>query len=202
MTLRVRADRPVAFLGVESVRKIGKNEVEVTVKLPGGFACTWVNPSPVEAGHRLGSLPAVCSVHGRAIGLISDTRDVDLAPGGFSQPWGVPPGDETSLSWLLKLPSEPVQLALKYGTGHGRGDGANYMVRVNGRELWKAYRRQESEDPEKVKELVAPPIESALIDLSAYAGQPVVLELALNGNLFGISETTEWHAPRLEPIAE
>ena len=93
-------------------------------------------------------------------------------------------------------------VGLRYGTGAGYGDGANYMVRVNGREIWKAYRRQISEEAEKAGENIAPPIEEAVIDLSAHAGQPVVLELALNGNLFGISETTEWHAPRLEPIAE
>jgi hypothetical protein len=201
-TLRVRADRPVSFLGVESVREIAGKEYEVTVKLPGGFACTWDQPSPVETGHRLGSLPAVCSIHGRATGLISGTRDADLAPGGFSQPWGVPPGDETSLAWLLTLPAEPVRLALRYGTGHGYGDGANYMVRVNGCEIWKAYRRQISEEAEKAQKNIAPPIGEAVIDLSEYAGQPVVLELALNGNLFGISETTEWHTPRLEAIVE
>ncbi len=201
-TLRVRADRPVSFLGAESVREIAGNEYEISVKLPGGIACAWASPSAVEAEHRIGSLPAVCSIHGRATGLISGTRDVDLAPGGFSQPWGVPPLDETSLAWLLKLPAEPVRLVLRYGTGAGYGDGANYMVRVNGREIWKAYRRQISEEAEKAGENIAPPIEEAVIDLSAHAGQPVVLELALNGNLFGISETTEWHAPRLEPIAE
>jgi hypothetical protein len=51
-------------------------------------------------------------------------------------------------------------------------------------------------------ELIAPPLEAAVIDLSAHAGQSVVVELALNGNLLGINETTEWHAPRLEAIAE
>jgi len=201
-TLRVRADRPVKFLGVESGRETVGKDYEVTVKLPGSFACVWGEPSPVEAGHHLGSLPAVCSMHGRATGLISGTRDVNLAPGGFSQPWGLPPRDESSLAWLLTLPAEPVRLALRYGTAHGRGDGANYIVRVNGRELWKVHRRQESKDPAKVEEMIAPPIEEAVIDLSAYAGKPVVLELALNGNLFGISETTQWHAPRLEAIGE
>ena len=77
------------------------------------------------------------------------------------------------------------------------GDGANYMVRVNGREIWKAYRRQTSQDPEKAKEHIAPPIEDAAIDLSTYAGRTVVLELGVNANNGGASETIHRHAPRL-----
>ena len=72
------------------MRETAGGEYEVKVKLPGGFACFWDEPSPVEAGHRFGSLPAVCSLHGRATGLVSGTGDVNLAPGGFSQPRGVP----------------------------------------------------------------------------------------------------------------
>lgn len=72
------------------------------------------------------------------------------------------------------------------------------MVRVNGQELWKEYRQQTSSDPEKQKVHEAPPIPSATVDLSAYAGQTVVLELAANGNQSGGSETIAWGQPRFE----
>jgi len=42
----------------------------------------------------------------------------------------------------------------------GYGDGAYYMVRVNGRELWKEYRQQMASDPEEAKAHKAPPVAS------------------------------------------
>ena len=96
----------------------------------------------------------------------------------------------------------PLRLVFNYGTNHGYGDGAFYMVRINGRELWKEYRPQIAPEPGSAEAHKAPPIASATVDLSAYAGQTVIFELANNGNQNGNSETISWGQPRLEPAGK
>jgi len=108
------------------------------------------------------------------------------------------PAQEATTMWLLKLPPETLRLNFQYGTDHGFCDGANYMVRINGRELWKEYRPQIADEPGATEAHKAPPIASATVDLSAYAGQTVILELANNGHTFGGSETLAWVQPRFE----
>jgi hypothetical protein len=193
----------VQFAGVESARKAAENEYELRVMLPGGFACYWdAAPAAVKVGHHLGWMPAKRSTHSRATGLVYEIADAGVQAGGFRAHPGTPPNQEGSITWLLTLPAEPVKLVFRYGTGHGYGDGANYMVRVNGRERWKAYRRQTSQDPEESKKHIAPPIEQAALDLSDCAGQTIVIELAANGHNSGGSETTNWESPRLEAVGK
>jgi len=202
-TVRVRADRSVQFTGVESARKTAENEYELRVVLPGGFGCYWdAAPAVVKVGHHLGSLPAKRSTHSRATGVVYEIADAGVQAGGFRVHPGTPPDQEGSITWLLTLPAEPVKLVFGYGTNHGYGDGANYMVRVNGRERWKAYRRQTSQDPEESKKHIAPPIEKAAVDLSDCAGQTIVIELGVNGHNSGGSETVNWESPRLEAVGK
>ena len=189
------------FTGVESARKTAENEYELRVMLPGGFACYWdAAPVAVKVGHHLGSLPAKRSIHSRATGVVYEIADAGVQAGGFRAHPGTTPDQEGSITWLLTLPTEPVKLVFGYGTNHGYGDGANYTVRMNCRERWKAYRRQTSPDPEQAEKHIAPPIEQAALDLSDCAGQTIVIELSVNGHNSGGSETAHWHAPRFEAI--
>ncbi len=200
-TLKVRSEKPVRFVGVESSKEISKGEYEVKALLPGAFAATWTEPVALKldkAPQELGALPTTWSIHDRLSGLVYNTGKPDGAPSQLRPPAGEPPGQESTISWLLTLPAEKCRLEFVYGTEHGYGDGANYMVRVNGREIWKAYRRQTSENPEEAKAHKAPPVEKASVDLSAYAGQAIILELAVNGNQSGGSETISWLQPRIE----
>jgi len=179
-TLRVRSDRPVRFLGAKSVKALSENEYELQVALPGAVGAFWGEPTAVTTGQVVSTLPALYSGHDRLSGLVY--HEAQMRPGDLLQPpVGDVPAQEGTVAWLLRLPQQPLRLAFSYGTTHGYGDGANYMVRVNGRELWKAYRRQQSEDPEEAKAHAAPPIPSATVDLAAYAGQTVILELAAMG---------------------
>jgi hypothetical protein len=199
-TVRVRCAQPLQFAGAESAKPLPGGEHEVRAALPGGFAAFWAEPSVAATNHAIGALPAVCTLHDRHSGVIYGRSEIPAQPGGLRPGVGSPPLQEGTVPWLLKLPPQPVRLLFDYGTDHGYGDGANYMVRVNGREIWKAYRQQTSSDPEEAKAHKAPPIPSAAVDLSAFAGQTIVLELAANGNNSGGSETIAWNHPRLEPL--
>jgi hypothetical protein len=194
-TLRVRAARPVQFLGVESAKQVAPGEYEVLVALPGAFVAYWSGPASIAVGDL--PAPPVATAHDRLNGLVYHRYEKPNL-GWFAV--GEVPQQEGAATWLVKLPAEPVRLVFGYGTNHGYGDGANYMVRVNGRELWKEYRPQQSADPEKAKAHEAPPVASAAVDLSSYAGQTVVLELADNGHHSGGSETIGWGQPRLERV--
>jgi hypothetical protein len=188
-TIRVRATQPVRFTGVESVNEIATGEYEVRVALPGGFGAYWSEPEMVAAGHAFGD-PPTGSAHDRQSGVVFRRY---IQPKLSWLPSAQTPEQEVVLTWLLQLPAEPVQLQFQYGTTHGHGDGANYLVRVNGHTLWKARRLQQIA-PDKTE---APPIESGAVDLSAFAGQTVVFELADNGHRSGGSETRAWVNPKL-----
>jgi hypothetical protein len=192
-TIRVRAGQPVQFLGVESAKQLSDGEYEVQVALPGAFSAYWgaatdVVPGPIPT-------PLVATAHDRLSGLAFERYPkTNLG----ASPCGEVPAHEVTTTWLLKLPADPLRFGFSYGTNHGYGDGAFYMVRVNGRELWKEYRPQESSNSEEQKARKAPPQGVATIDLSPYAGQTIILECANNGNQSGGSETLGWYDVRLE----
>jgi hypothetical protein len=192
-TIHVRASKPLKFVGAESSKEISPGEYDVQVALPGGFAACWSEPETAPVG----PIPAatVMTDHDRLNGVVYHRYSKpDLIHGSA----GEVPIQESSTTWLLKLPPQPLHFAFNYGTEHGYGDGANYMVRVNGRELWKEFRQQTSTDPAAAAAHIAPPISSGKVDLSAYSGQTVVLELANNGNQSGGSETIRWTETRFE----
>ena len=198
-TLRVRSAQPVRFVGVESAKSVDGG-YEVQVALPGGFGAYWSEPSAATTNLEVGALSAAYSVHDRQSGVVYDRGDAHARREEVRPPVGAPPAQEGTVAWLLTLPAQPVRLAFTYGTEHGYGDGANYMVRVNSRDVWKAYRPQIASNPEEAKAHKAPPIPAATVDLSAYAGQTVILELAANGHHSGGSETIAWRAIHLEPL--
>jgi hypothetical protein len=201
--VRVRAGKPVTFLGVERAADVGGGEYELTIALPGGFAAVWGEQATAVSAAKpayLGELPAKVTLQRISSGMLCE-RHSSFSEKGRGSIVHVPSaglGAEASVTWLLALPKTPLRCMFTYGAAHGYGDGANYMVRVNGRTLWKKYFNETADDP---KDAAAhkgrPPIADA-VDLSAYAGQTVVLELATNGHYSGGSDIMRWTEPRLD----
>ncbi len=107
-------------------------------------------------------------------------------------------GSEISIDSYVELPSSKA-LALRVHLGRlgGAGDGVHYVIRVNGREIW----RQLSPGTERGWE-------TAVIPLSEYAGKSVVLSLAVDNGPSGFSLSNDaaiWGEPMFveeEPITE
>jgi len=79
-------------------------------------------------------------------------------------------GSEFSIDGFVALPREQ-RLTLRFATGifSGPGDGMNFVVRVNGREMWRLFRKSEEGA-----------WRDATIPLGEFAGQEVVLSLAVD----------------------
>ena len=98
-------------------------------------------------------------------------------------------GSEISIDALVQIPKEP-KVAFKASLGLvGRsGDGVHFVLRVNGREVWRSFR------PTK------PGWEDVAVPLGAYAGRAVVLSLALDCGPGGFNTSCDegvWAKPRL-----
>jgi hypothetical protein len=201
--VRVRCDRPVTFLGVESTRLVSAGEYEVMVKLPGSFSAYWTEPTAVQSGDSLVKYPAVNSWQRPSSGVVYGTNEVALNVARVAQQNGdTSLGDEGTIDWLVTLPKEPVALSFRYGGEHAYGDGGNYMVRVNGKTLWKKYRAEVPTDPKDQETHKPIPATPDRVDLSAYAGQTIVIELAANGHYSGGSNVIAWSDPRLVPAGQ
>jgi hypothetical protein len=202
--VRVRAARSVKFLGVEQAVDKGGGQYELTVNLPGSFAAVWAERPRDVAGAAstyLGELPAKVTLQRISSGVLCQRESsfAEKGRGGIRHDPGAGLGAEASVTWLLALPKTPLRCAFAYGAAHGYGDGANYMVRVNGRTLWKRYFNETADDPKDAAvHKGRPPITDA-VDLSAFAGQTIVLELATNGHYSAGSDIMRWAEPRLEP---
>jgi hypothetical protein len=206
ITVRVRSDeKNVSFCGAQDVRKLGKNEYEVTVRPGDGLAAYWSEPDMLEYGTALADLPAVNTISRRDSGLISRYGGRFHGKAVINQQDGSPTANEEgNLAWLVRVPEFALELdarpwlVFRYGTKHAYGDGANYMVRVNGRTCWKRYRPQVSGETTEAGEPLAPKIKTGAIDLSDFEGEVVVLELVVDGHGVGTSETIAWHRPTLK----
>jgi len=210
VTVRVCSTGPeVSFAGSSSVKKHGKNEFEVVVRQPGGLVAYWTDPELFEYGTLLSEFSAVNTVSRRDTGIISQTgRPLRKGMPVFSQEDGsVQANEEGNIAWLVRIPEFGVELdgqpflVFKYGTDHAYGDGANYIVRVNGEQRWKRYRPQIVETKKPDGEREAPPLKTGVANLKKYAGEVVVLELAVDGNRTDVSETIRWHHPMLKSSA-
>jgi hypothetical protein len=84
------------------------------------------------------------------------------------------PGTEYAISALVTLPDEP-RLSLSFFGGQiGKiGDGVHFVVRVNGREVWRHFRK------------TGPHWEEMTTPLDDYAGRTVVLSLGLDAGPSG-----------------
>jgi hypothetical protein len=199
-TVRVRGDgKPLSFAGVETVTPAGPNEYDVQVKLPGGFATYWGAPKAVKQDTPLGFYATRGTIHRRDTGLIAayghSIRGQEMINGAV----GVPENnDEGTTPWLVTLPKEAAWLVFQYGSGHPHGDGSNYAIRVNGKTVWKRYRPESSGFVDEKGEPRPVPLKTGAVDLGDYAGQTVVLELVVNGNHSGVSESSRWTRPMLK----
>lgn len=98
-------------------------------------------------------------------------------------------GSEISIDGFVVLPQDPsAALRLCLGRGGGAGDGVNFVVRVNGKEIW----HQERDTTQGWKD--------ALIPLGEYAGQGVVLSLAVDCGKGGFNTSNDesvWGDPAI-----
>ena len=107
------------------------------------------------------------TVQGAGAKTASARGRADLPPAGGE-------GSEYAISALVTLPDDP-NLALHFFGGQSGkiGDGVHFVVRVNGREVWRHFRE------------TGPFWEELSTPLGKYAGQTVVLTLGLDAGPAG-----------------
>jgi hypothetical protein len=199
-TVRVRGAK-VLFAGVEAVKALPNEEYEVTVTLPGAFAAYWKAPAALKLGGGLTPLPAQLMLY-RGAGVESSRGTIVRKGTALQPPCGTPElGEEGALTWLVTLPEEPQYLVFQFGSGIPAGDGAHYSVRVNGRTLWERDREELAATFEERKTNTPVKPKTGAVDLEAYVGQPVVLELAAHGRKSGDGDVISWDAPVLRDVA-
>jgi hypothetical protein len=98
-------------------------------------------------------------------------------------------GSEYSIDGFIRVPSSP-KSALKVFTGlrGGIGDGVHFVVRVNGKEIWRSYRE------------TRPGWEDVTIPLKDYAGQDCLLSLAVDCGKGGGNTSCDeciWAEPKI-----
>ena len=200
-TVRVKGSgEKLRFTGVDEVKALPDNEYELTVRLPGGFCAYWCEPEMAGTDVGLPQYPAYNTVHRRDTGLMVQ-KDTPVGGTGFAQQDGMPMNmEEGTVPWVLELPIDATYLRFTYGAGNGWGDGAIYMVRVNGKTVWKYHIPAgfQTTDPKtgETKYVGVTPRAGA-VDLRAYAGETVAIELAVNGAHSEVSEIIRWDSPRI-----
>lgn len=99
-------------------------------------------------------------------------------------------GAETSVDGRVRLPDDPrIALAFSMGRFGGRGDGVHFVVRVNGREVWRTF-------SEPDKRAWTP----AVVPLAAFAGRDVLLSLAVDCGPSGFNLSNDqalWGEPKI-----
>ncbi len=209
--LRIKADAglKVAFCGAESATPAAGGEYDVTVRVPGGLGAYWTAPLALEHGEIVSMAPAQPTVQRRDTGLVAGydpklaKADVfNLHVGDFGS------GEEGTVPWLVKIPEmaatgeDTAFLVFQYGSQHAFGDGADYRVRVNGREIWHRYRPETKPNlVDKSGQSLPVPLQTGAVSLTRFAGQTVVLELAADGHGTSVSEVVRWHRPHLQAEA-
>ena len=98
-------------------------------------------------------------------------------------------GAEYSIDGLVALPGA-TRLALSVATGlvGKKGDGVHFVVRVNGKEVWRLYRETK------------PGWQDAVVALDEYAGKTVLLSLAIDCGKSGFNlscDESVWGDPRI-----
>ena len=103
------------------------------------------------------------------------------------------PGTEHAISALVTLPDKPDLSLHFFGGQSGKiGDGVHFVVRVNGREVWRHYRK------------TGPHWEELSVPLADYAGQTVVVTLGLDAGPAGFHlscDNTWWGDVELTEVA-
>jgi hypothetical protein len=116
-------------------------------------------------------------------------RDGQTVVGSMVHPPTGGKDSEISLDRLVRLPSDPtVALRVALGRLGGSGDGVHFVVRVNGREIWRRF------SP------AARAWTDVAIPLRDYAGRTSVLSLALDCGPSGFNTSCDeaiWAEPRI-----
>lgn len=87
---------------------------------------------------------------------------------------------EFAMEKLITLPKdENLQLSFYSGRRGGAGDGVNFIVRVNGKEIWKKFSPSEAVSEEQV------------VPLGDYAGKTVVLSICLDAGPAGYNRSND-----------
>jgi hypothetical protein len=98
-------------------------------------------------------------------------------------------GSEYSIDGFIHLPDDPrVTFQSSFGLLGGPGDGVDFVVRVNGKEIWRQFRESKAGWV------------NVDIPLKAYAGQDVVLSLAVDCGPSGYNTSCDdsvWGDPRI-----
>ena len=184
-SVRWRASRPVAS---PASPRPAAGAGEATVRLPTTVLFGIRTPQTVTPS---AILPVTKWRHqivsnGQTIGPAAPRREDTWTFGGQTRQ-GImvhPPlggvGSEYTIDGFVSLPDDP-RVALKTSISllDGQGDGVHFVVRVNGKEVWRRHR-----DPKAGWEDVT-------IPLKEYAGQNVVLSLALDCGTGGFNTSCD-----------
>lgn len=102
-----------------------------------------------------------------------------------------PPSDgQTVLTWLLKLPDDPVSLRTYAGLKDNAGaEGVGFAIAVNGKVLWSHSTR-------------TPSWRRATVDLTRWAGQTVVLDLISDSRGASFCDWACWGEPVIAARAQ
>jgi hypothetical protein len=156
---------------------MGSHGGKVAVDLPTSLLFTLKKPAPVIPG---ALLPLSKWHHeivsnGMVVRQSAPTQERDFAMDGKTRHgcMVLPPlggvGSEYSIDGLIHLPDDPhVTFRSSFALLGGPSDGVDYVVRVNGKELLRQYRAGKAG------------WENVTVPLKAYAGQDVVLSLAVD----------------------
>jgi len=174
--VRWQAKKPFLSLSTPASR-LDASAKQVAVKLPTSLLFAFVKPEPLRLPARLplDKWPHATISSGRTVGKESARRHGKFTIGGVMHEGCMvrPPlggkGSEHSIDGLISLPATPkVALKMSLGLPGAIGDGVHFVVRVNGKEIWRQYRETK------------PGWEDVTVPLADHAGQDVVLSLALD----------------------
>lgn len=180
VTFRAEGDRKPLFVATPAGRQDGgANEVRVEAG-PAALLFAYRAPQPLATGEPLPLdkwRPQIVAA-GQVVrpGAFGEPQPRDIEFSGQTRravrvlaPLGGV-GSELSIDGFVTLPNSP-GASLQFSTGlfGGPGDGMNFVLRVNGQEVWRQFRKSEEGG---WRDLTVP--------LKAYAGQSVVLSFAVD----------------------
>lgn len=196
-TVGWRARRQLASVSVGAARHAG-NEDKVTLNLPTSLLFAFQSPDAVSL---TALLPLAKWRHqkvsngqvvNQAVPPNEQTRELNgqIRHGYMVNPPLGGPGSEHSIDGFIRLPNAP-KIVLKTSLGRlgGAGDGVNFVVRVNGREIWRRFSESKAG------------WEDVAIPLGAFAGQDAVLSLAVDCGPSGFNTSNDeslWGNTRIE----
>jgi hypothetical protein len=168
---------------------------DVNTEMPGRVVFLWDKPRPVKPPLDLRKEPFTVSISANGAPAAPGEPFVgasvsEVACGGQKRPaiGAHPPNHgRTSVDYLLELPAAtPVKLAFAVGLRDGsKSDGVLFIVEANGRELFR-------------RELThADGWHPAEVDLSAYAGKPLLLSLVVDSDGPFYYDWASWAEPEM-----